>query len=194
MLNRIMPTISIVVSLASLILATFAFSTAKSHFFLLNQAYLDAEPTIHLWTPDRGAHSMEHVSQLPKHIMTSGLNAGMTLKNVGNLPLKYKVIDFTVDIDGHRYENTKNADYTEGIIYPNQVKNFSATTMKFDILGKGAQLSYKELQQLAITEIIKVEYRNINATGDVKTWNRTLKVELFDGGVKYTWTSFDDKV
>ncbi len=192
--SRIMSIISIVVSVASLIIASLAFSTAKSHFFLLNQAYLDADLTLHLWTPDRGAHSMEHVSQLPKDIMVSGLNAGLTLKNLGNLLLKYKVIDFTIDIDGRRYENIKTTDYTEGIIYPKQEKYFSATTMKFDLLGKGAQLSYRELKQMNITGIVAVEYRNANATGNVKTWNRTLKVELLDSGAKYTWTSFDDKI
>ena len=183
-----------IVALLSLTISFFAFSTAKSHFILLNQAYLDAELTADYVTPNIGPQSRQRVSKVPENLMVSGLTPGLTLKNIGNLPLKYKVIDFTIDIDGHYYECIKKTDYTEGIIYPKQQKNFTVSTIKFDVLDKGAQLPYRTLQHLAITGIVLVEYRNLNDTEGVKTWKRTFKWDIKDSVLLVTWTSFDDKI
>ena len=178
----------------SCIFAYQSLSTSKSQFKILNQGYLNVKPELHITVPNNEARLLTKVSKMNDDLLIDGLNPKLKLENVGKIPLKYDVEDFSIFLNDKEYQRIEQGGRTTGVIYPEQTAIFELATVPFDHLEPTKTIRFGSLKNTKIKSTIKIAYSNIGSENRIKYCDRKLHWTVYDNFIKYVWTDINDKI
>jgi len=180
-----------IIAIFSLILAWRALNTTKEQFKLTNQGYLHVTP--HMMP---GMESKKELLLKIKYISPDTridyLSPKVILENVGNIPLKYEVKLLDTYINNILCSEPIEEGSGIGILYPKQKLNFNRASVSFEKIQQQS-ITYSELKELSVRNILKIEYHSVNAPKGIKYINREFSWKFRDNMYSAQWEKFEDK-
>lgn len=166
---------------------------SKRQFNILNQGYLDVEPHMDFARDDIQAPIQLGPDTIFKpEAEFQALNFYVVLRNVGNLPVKYKVMTYAIFINGQRYnEDFTDKDNVIGLIYPKQQATFQMKAVYFNKL-QHKPIRFKDIKRLNINNALRIQYNSSNDSGNMKEINRTFNWNIFGNRTVLSWDKLDD--
>jgi len=180
------------ITFATLLVLLFQIRSTNSQYAELNRGYIDPAPMLELIDD-----SIERVESSTDGINPSrtfgGINAKVDLSNVGNLPVKYRVLRFDVSLsNGQRSLPLTRSDKTDGIIYPQQKTTFFVRGIPFDP-AQGRRLTIPEINALEIRCRLEVEYGSSALGKAGQKIDRTFHWTIVANQARLNWDEFNDQ-
>jgi len=146
------------VAFLALIALCYQILSANQQFRLLNKGYLHAEPRL-----DLGGDNVVFVRQIGGGDVVlpdtpiDALNPVVKLSNLGNLPLKYRVLNFDVWFnDAQQTGKFEDTDHVIGVLFPKQ-DGLEFRRKGLRLLTTGP-MRFADVMNLQIKIYIRVEY------------------------------------
>ena len=165
----------------------------KEQFRVLNQGYLNAMPRL-----DPARDGATSVIQVPfggekvvaANLSVDALNPVVNLENLGNLPLKYRIVKFDVWLnDQLRTSPLAATDNVNGVLYPKVQGNYFARPgIRLDVRGP---IPFGQLQKLTAKIHIQISYGT--SKDDESMFDRESSFRWLGNGGNNVFTAIRDK-
>jgi hypothetical protein len=160
----------------------------ENQFLLSNQGYVKIEMKQDLTLP--GGATVEEAGLKEPPSVFEGLKSIAYLENVGNIPVKFKVIYFQIFFNEKLAGEIPEVMFgkTINILYPQAKQDYELGTFSFNLEKQPVSLA--QILDLHISYKILIDYYDYNNEHHKKTVDRTFEII----GTKPIWKVVDDKL
>ena len=184
--------VSNAITFLTLLALIYQVNSTNKQYAELNRGYIDPAPMLELIDD-----SIERVESSADGIAAGrtfgGVNPKVELTNVGNLPVKYRVLRFDVTLsNGQRSLPLTKEDKADGIIYPQQKTTFFVRGIPFDP-ATARRLTIAEINELEIRCRLEVEYGSSAAGAAAQKLSRAFHWNIVANQARLFWDEFNDR-